>query len=168
LILTGVSLALYSVLICCSSVLMPGLTSAHASLQDHVASPAEIAKAYMGSKSNNGSSLRLRLHDPSSLTMKSMEANTIQQARPLTIPLQGSRLHSSKNSDHYKRNVSTPNRSAIYKMSSSPYFKVYFQFNLSVGYCLFNMFSVSHDIPTYTNYEFPTVSILFLSFLSMI
>jgi len=30
--------------------------------QDQVASPAEIAKAYMGSKSSKGSPLRLRLH----------------------------------------------------------------------------------------------------------
>ncbi|XP_062203715.1 nuclear pore complex protein NUP1-like isoform X2 [Phragmites australis] len=92
--------------------------------QDQVASPAEIAKAYMGSKSSKGSPLRLRLHDPSSLPIKSIEANMIQKAKPPTIPLfQGSRLHTSKISDCLESNFATPNRSAIYKMSSSPYFK---------------------------------------------
>ncbi|TVU50390.1 hypothetical protein EJB05_01760, partial [Eragrostis curvula] len=93
------------------------------SVADLAASPAEVAKAFMGSKSANGSPLRLRLYDPSSLTIKSTEANMIQNAKPPTIPFQGSRLHTLKNSDRFKSNSSTPSRSAIYKMSSSPYFK---------------------------------------------
>ncbi|PVH62872.1 hypothetical protein PAHAL_3G419700 [Panicum hallii] len=94
------------------------------SVADHVASPAEIAKAYMGSKSSKGSPLRLRLHDPS-MPIKSMEASMIPKAKPPTIPLlQSSRLQTSKTSDRLESNYTTPNRSAIYKMSSSPYFKV--------------------------------------------
>ncbi|PAN20893.1 hypothetical protein PAHAL_3G419700 [Panicum hallii] len=93
------------------------------SVADHVASPAEIAKAYMGSKSSKGSPLRLRLHDPS-MPIKSMEASMIPKAKPPTIPLlQSSRLQTSKTSDRLESNYTTPNRSAIYKMSSSPYFK---------------------------------------------
>ncbi|RLN29761.1 nuclear pore complex protein NUP1 [Panicum miliaceum] len=93
------------------------------SVADHVASPAEIAKAYMGSKSSKGSPLRLRLHDPS-MPIKSMEASMIQKAKPPTIPLlQSSRLQNSKTYDRLESNYTTPNRSAIYKMSSSPYFK---------------------------------------------
>ncbi|OEL31227.1 hypothetical protein BAE44_0007756 [Dichanthelium oligosanthes] len=91
---------------------------------DQIASPAEIAKAYMGSKSSKGSPLRLRLHDPSSMPLKSMEASMTQTAKPPTIPLlQSSRLHTLKTSDRLESNYTTPNRSAIYKMSSSPYFK---------------------------------------------
>ncbi|CAN6338256.1 unnamed protein product [Urochloa humidicola] len=92
------------------------------SVTDQIASPAEIAKAYMGSKSSKGSPLRLRLHDPS-MPIKSMEASMIQKAKPPTIPrLQSSRLQSSKTSDCLESNYTTPSRSAIYKMSS-PYFK---------------------------------------------
>uniref|UniRef100_K3Z3Q1 Nuclear pore complex protein NUP1 n=1 Tax=Setaria italica TaxID=4555 RepID=K3Z3Q1_SETIT len=94
------------------------------SVADQVASPAEIAKAYMGSKSSKGSPLRLRLHDPSSIPIKSTEASMIQKTKPPTIPLlQSSRLHVSKTSGRPESNFTTPNRSAIYKMSSSPYFK---------------------------------------------
>ncbi|KAL6851882.1 hypothetical protein ACP4OV_020067 [Aristida adscensionis] len=93
------------------------------SIADEVASPAEVAKAYMGSKSSKGYPLRLRLHDPSTLPVKSMEANTVQKAKPPTIPLHGSRLHTSSFSDRVENISATPNRSAIYKMSSSPYFK---------------------------------------------
>ncbi|CAN6333865.1 unnamed protein product [Urochloa humidicola] len=93
------------------------------SVADQVASPAEIAKAYMASNSSKGSTLRLRLHDPS-MPIKSMEASMIKKAKPPTIPLiQTSRLHTSKTSDCLESNYTTPNRSAIYKMSSSPYFK---------------------------------------------
>ncbi|CAN6347610.1 unnamed protein product [Urochloa humidicola] len=93
------------------------------SVADQVASPAEIAKAYMASNSSKGSTLRLRLHDPS-MPMKSMEASMIKKAKPPAIPLiQTSRLHTSKTSDCLESNYTTPNRSAIYKMSSSPYFK---------------------------------------------
>ncbi|CAL4899528.1 unnamed protein product [Urochloa decumbens] len=93
------------------------------SVADEVASPAEIAKAYMGSKSSKGCPLRLRLHDPS-MPIKSMEASMIQKAKPPTVPLLlSSRLHTSKTSDRLESNYTTPNRSAIYKMSSSPYFK---------------------------------------------
>ncbi|CAL5093735.1 unnamed protein product [Urochloa decumbens] len=93
------------------------------SVADEVASPAEIAKAYMGSKSSKGCPLRLRLHDPS-MAIKSMEASMIQKAKPPTVPLLlSSRLHTSKTSDRLESNYTTPNRSAIYKMSSSPYFK---------------------------------------------
>jgi len=93
--------------------------------QDQVASPAEIAKAYMGSKSSEGSPLRLRLHDPS-MTITSIEGSMIQKVKPPTIPLlQRSRLQTSKISDRLESNNTTPNRSAIYKMSSSPYFKVF-------------------------------------------
>ncbi|CAD6270144.1 unnamed protein product [Miscanthus lutarioriparius] len=92
-------------------------------IDDQVASPAEIAKAYMGSKSSKGSPLRLRLHDPSSMPITSVEASMSQKAKPPTIPLaQGSRLHTSKTSDRLESNCTTPN-GAIYKMSSSPYFK---------------------------------------------
>jgi len=95
------------------------------SVSDQVASPAEIAKAYMGSKSSKGSPLRLRLHDPS-MTITSMEGGMIQKVKPPTIPLlQRSRLQTSKISDRLESNNTTPNRSAIYKMSSSPYFKVF-------------------------------------------
>ncbi|KAG2629146.1 hypothetical protein PVAP13_3KG406500 [Panicum virgatum] len=91
--------------------------------QDQVASPAEIAKAYMCSKSSKGSPLRLRLHDPS-MPIKSMEASMIQKVKPPTIPLlQSSRLQTYKTSDRLESSYTTPNRSAIYKMSSSPYFK---------------------------------------------
>ncbi|XP_039801858.1 nuclear pore complex protein NUP1-like isoform X3 [Panicum virgatum] len=94
------------------------------SVSDQVASPAEIAKAYMGSKSSKGSPLRLRLHDPS-MTITSIEGSMIQKVKPPTIPLlQRSRLQTSKISDRLESNNTTPNRSAIYKMSSSPYFKV--------------------------------------------
>ncbi|KAG2629144.1 nuclear pore complex protein NUP1-like isoform X2 [Panicum virgatum] len=93
------------------------------SVADQVASPAEIAKAYMCSKSSKGSPLRLRLHDPS-MPIKSMEASMIQKVKPPTIPLlQSSRLQTYKTSDRLESSYTTPNRSAIYKMSSSPYFK---------------------------------------------
>ncbi|CAN6355967.1 unnamed protein product [Urochloa humidicola] len=93
------------------------------SVADQVASPAEIAKAYMASNSSKGSTLRLRLHDPS-MPIKSMEASMIKKAKPPTIPLiQTSRLHTSKTSDCLESNYTTPNGSAIYKMSSSSYFK---------------------------------------------
>ncbi|XP_021301802.1 nuclear pore complex protein NUP1 isoform X4 [Sorghum bicolor] len=93
------------------------------SIDDQVASPAEIAKAYMGSKSSKGSPLRLRLHNPSSMPITSIKASMPQKAKPPTIPLaQGSRLHTSKTSDRLESNYTTPN-GAIYKMSSSPYFK---------------------------------------------
>uniref|UniRef100_A0A0E0BSF1 Nuclear pore complex protein NUP1 n=1 Tax=Oryza glumipatula TaxID=40148 RepID=A0A0E0BSF1_9ORYZ len=91
--------------------------------QDQVASPAELAKAYMGSRSSKGSPLRLRLHDPSVLS-KSIEANTTQITRPPTLSLLASaRNHAPTTSDRLGSNYTTPNRSAIYKMSSSPYFK---------------------------------------------
>uniref|UniRef100_A0A0E0FBY4 Nuclear pore complex protein NUP1 n=1 Tax=Oryza meridionalis TaxID=40149 RepID=A0A0E0FBY4_9ORYZ len=90
---------------------------------DQVASPAELAKAYMGSRSSKGSPLRLRLHDPSVLS-KSIEANTTQITRPPTLSLLASaRIHAPTTSDRLGSNYTTPNRSAIYKMSSSPYFK---------------------------------------------
>uniref|UniRef100_A0A0D9XZ35 Nuclear pore complex protein NUP1 n=1 Tax=Leersia perrieri TaxID=77586 RepID=A0A0D9XZ35_9ORYZ len=91
---------------------------------DQVASPAELAKAYMGSRSLKGSPLRLRLHDPSSVPTKSIEANTKNTTRPPTLSLLPSaRMHASMTSDRLGSNYTTPNRSAIYKMSSSPYFK---------------------------------------------
>lgn len=93
------------------------------SADDQVATPAEIAKAYMGLKSSKGSPLRLRLHDPSSMPITSMEVSMSQKAKPPTIPLaQGSRLHTSKTSDCLESNYTTPN-GVICKMSSSPYFK---------------------------------------------
>lgn len=122
------------------------------SVQDQVASPAEIAKAYMGSKSSKGSPLRLRLHDPSSMPITSIEASMSEKAKPPTIPLaQGSRLHTSKTSDRLESNYTTPN-GAIYKMSSSPYFKVYSLF------ILFNMFYFAQVIlcismNTYADYR---------------
>uniref|UniRef100_J3ND93 Nuclear pore complex protein NUP1 n=2 Tax=Oryza brachyantha TaxID=4533 RepID=J3ND93_ORYBR len=91
---------------------------------DQVVSPAELAKAFMGSRSSMGSPLRLRLHDPCSVPTKSMEANTTHITKPPTLPLLPSaRMHSSNTSDRPGSNYMTPNRSAIYKMSSSPYFK---------------------------------------------
>ncbi|KAF0888545.1 hypothetical protein E2562_014755 [Oryza meyeriana var. granulata] len=93
------------------------------SASGQVASPAELAKAYMGSRSSKGSPLRLRLHDPSVPT-KSIEANTAQIVRPATLSLvPSSRMHASTTFDRLGSNYTTPNRSAIYKMSSSPYFK---------------------------------------------
>ncbi|KAL6623180.1 hypothetical protein ACP70R_033059 [Stipagrostis hirtigluma subsp. patula] len=110
---------------------------------DQGASPAEVAKAYMGSKSSKGSPLRLRLHDPSTLPIRSMEDNTIQKAKPPTIPLlQGSRFHTSNVSDRLESNMATPNRSAIYKMSSSPYFK-----SAGSSKDLFSTGSSSYQIP---------------------
>jgi hypothetical protein len=83
----------------------------------------------MGSKSSKGLPLRLRLHDPSSVPIKSSEASMIQKSQ-YTIPLlQSSRLHSSNTSGR-PESLAMPNRSAIYKMSSSPYFKVFFLFAL--------------------------------------
>uniref|UniRef100_A0A0E0MM54 Nuclear pore complex protein NUP1 n=1 Tax=Oryza punctata TaxID=4537 RepID=A0A0E0MM54_ORYPU len=91
--------------------------------QDQVASPAELAKAYMGSRSSKESPLRLRLHDPSVLT-KSIEANTTHITRSPTLSLLPSaRIRAPTTSDRLGSNYMTPNRSAIYKMSSSPYFK---------------------------------------------
>ena len=125
--------------------------------QDQVASPAEIAKAYMCSKSSKGSPLRLRLHDPS-MPIKSMEASMIQKVKPPTIPLlQSSRLQTYKTSDRLESSYTTPNRSAIYKMSSSPYFKVF------ILLVLFNrlliaqvIFSIS--MWTHADNRFPRVS----------
>lgn len=113
------------------------------SKQDQVATPAEIAKAYMGLKSSKGSPLRLRLHDPSSMPITSMEVSMSQKAKPPTIPLaQGSRLHTSKTSDCLESNYTTPN-GVICKMSSSPYFKVYSLLILSIYFTLLKLFCVS-------------------------
>ncbi|KAI4988606.1 hypothetical protein ZWY2020_035846 [Hordeum vulgare] len=91
---------------------------------DQVASPAELAKAYMGSRCSEGPPLRLRLHKPSSLSVKSIESGTIQIAKSPKAPLLGSsRLSASTPFDRLGSNYRTPNKSAIHKMSSSPYFK---------------------------------------------
>ncbi|KAM0843349.1 hypothetical protein ACQ4PT_057755 [Festuca glaucescens] len=89
------------------------------SVADQVASPAELAKAYMGSRCPEGSPLRLRLHDPSFLPNKPVEAITVDKS--LNPPLfQSSRLSASTSFDHLGSNYMTPNKSAIHKMSSSP------------------------------------------------
>uniref|UniRef100_A0A453K6H3 Nuclear pore complex protein NUP1 n=7 Tax=Aegilops tauschii subsp. strangulata TaxID=200361 RepID=A0A453K6H3_AEGTS len=94
------------------------------SIADQVASPAELAKAYMGSRCSEGAPLRLRLHEPSSLSVKSIESGTIQIAKSPKAPLLGiSRLSASTPFDRLGSNYRTPNKSAIHKMSSSPYFK---------------------------------------------
>ncbi|VAI28864.1 hypothetical protein VPH35_088916 [Triticum aestivum] len=94
------------------------------SIADQVASPAELAKAYMGSRCSEGAPLRLRLHEPSSLSVKSIESGTIQIAKSPKDPLRGiSRLSASTPFDRLGSNYRTPNKSAIHKMSSSPYFK---------------------------------------------
>jgi hypothetical protein len=75
-----------------------------------------------------------------------------EKAKPPTIPLaQGSRLRTSKTSDRLESNYTTPN-GAIYKTSSSPYFKVYSLF------ILFNMFYFAQVIlcismNTYADYR---------------
>ncbi|XP_048529003.1 nuclear pore complex protein NUP1-like isoform X2 [Triticum urartu] len=94
------------------------------SITDQVASPAELAKAYMGSRCSEGAPLRLRLHEPSSLSVKSIESGTIQIAKSPKAPLLGiSRLSASTPFDRLGSNYRTPNKSAIHKLSSSPYFK---------------------------------------------
>ncbi|KAM3255160.1 hypothetical protein ACQJBY_048518 [Aegilops geniculata] len=94
------------------------------SIADQVASPAELAKAYMGSRCSEGAPLRLRLHEPSSLSVKSIESGTIQIAKSPKAPLLGiPRLSASTPFDRLGSNYRTPNKSAIHKMSSSPYFK---------------------------------------------
>ena len=127
--------------------------------QDQVASPAEIAKAYMGSKSSKGSPLRLRLHDPS-MPIKSMEASMIQKVKPPTIPLlQSSRLQTYKTSDRLESSYTTPNRSAIYKMSSSPYFKVlilFVLFNRLLIAQVFFLVSACEHMQTIDSLEYPS------------
>ncbi|KAF7057759.1 hypothetical protein CFC21_064956 [Triticum aestivum] len=94
------------------------------SITDQVASPAELAKAYMGSRCSEGAPLRLRLHEPSSLSVKSIESGTIQIAKSPKAPLLGiSRLSASTPFDRLGSSYRTPNKSAIHKLSSSPYFK---------------------------------------------
>ncbi|KAG8048624.1 hypothetical protein GUJ93_ZPchr0009g301 [Zizania palustris] len=89
-----------------------------------VGSPAELAKAYMGSRSSKGSPLRLRLHEPFSMPTKSIEANTIQITGPPTLSIvPTSRIQASTTSDHLGSIYMTPNRSSINKLPSSPYFK---------------------------------------------
>lgn len=91
---------------------------------DQVASPAELAKAYMGSRCSEGLPLRLRLHDPSTLPKKSIDASTTQKAKsPKALPLPSSRSYASTPFPRLGSNYMTPNKSAIHKMSSSPYFK---------------------------------------------
>ncbi|KAL5205836.1 hypothetical protein ABZP36_034045 [Zizania latifolia] len=91
---------------------------------DQVGSPAELAKAYMGSRSSKGSPLRFRLHEPSSMPTKSIEANTIQITRPPTLSIvPTSRIQASTTSDRLGSIYRTPNRSSINKLPSSPYFK---------------------------------------------
>ncbi|CAM0950221.1 unnamed protein product [Alopecurus aequalis] len=92
------------------------------SVADQVASPAEIAKAYMGSICPEGSPLRLRLHDPSTLTNKLVEASTVAKS-PNPPLFRSSRLSASTPFDRLGSNYMTPNKSAIHKISSSPYFK---------------------------------------------
>ncbi|XP_047080096.1 nuclear pore complex protein NUP1-like [Lolium rigidum] len=92
------------------------------SVADEVASPAELAKAYMGSRCPEGSPLRLRLHDLSFLPNKPVEAITVDKSLNPTL-LQSSRLSASTSFDHLGSNYMTPNKSAIHKMSSSSYFK---------------------------------------------
>jgi hypothetical protein len=90
----------------------------------------------------------------------------IPKAKPPTIPLlQSSRLQTSKTSDRLESNYTTPNRSAIYKMSSSPYFKVFFLFVLFNRLLIAQViFSIS--MCTYADNRFPRVSIFSLIFLT--
>lgn len=93
--------------------------------EDEIASPAELAKAYMSSRSSNVFHSALRLQSRVHLKDKGMPSSAVHATKPSGL------LFASSSTVQFSRlpesGYVTPRprgRSAIYKMAQSPHFKV--------------------------------------------
>ncbi|XP_008810621.2 nuclear pore complex protein NUP1-like [Phoenix dactylifera] len=97
--------------------------------EDEAASPAELAKAYMGSRSSKVPSSALSLRSQVFHGDKNMPSNSLCISKPFDLSVMPkSVVRFSETPDLPENGFMTPKprgRSAIYRMSCSPYFKVH-------------------------------------------
>jgi len=103
--------------------------------EEEAISPTELAKEYMGSRPSKVSPSTLSLR--SQILQEDTTLSTEPYSKKLSMALLASRpsIHSSQIAEHSDNGYMTPRprgRSALYKMSRSPYFNVHKTTNIRV------------------------------------
>jgi len=103
--------------------------------EEEAVSPTELAKEYMGSRPSKVSPSTLSLR--SQILQEDTTLSTEPYSKKLSMALLASRpsIHSSQIAEHSDNGYMTPRprgRSALYKMSRSPYFNVHKTTNIRV------------------------------------